>query len=445
MSLIESPPKLDTIFKDTDTISKIVVACHTPELQGLIRKANDRYFYWSDLVHRIPANMQITPEEIWGYLKLGRYANMKVSPITDKNDRPFTYWIPDSLHRSISEIDKLSGDQIITDQPFGLPAKERYIINSLMDEAIASSQLEGASTEYRIAKEMLRSGRKPQNKNEQMIVNNWNAMQFIRENSKVSFSLDNLFELHSILTQDTLKYPSEAGKFRKSDDIHVIYRDEIVYVPPKADTIDGRIIKLIEFANKDDDENWIHPVIKGTMIHFWLAYIHPFTDGNGRTARALMYWYLLSRGYELFQYLSISRHFHRAPGRYVRAYLYAEYDENDLTYFLVYNLLSIQFALNELKKYLKDKQIEISKANYLLSKFRGLNLRQKNLIYHSLQHPDAIYSIEGHKNSHGVAYDTARKDLVVLASKGFLRMERQGRKLLLFSPTGKVIDKLRNK
>ncbi len=445
MSIIESPPKLAVIFKNTERILRVMNACQMPELQGLIRKANDRYFYWSDFVHRIPDNIEIKPEEIWAYLKLSRSTNMRNTPIMDKNNRFFTYWIPDCLHRGISEVDKWSGGQIITDQPFGLPAKEKYIINSLMDEAIASSQLEGASTEYRIAKEMLRSGRKPKDKNEQMIFNNWNAMQFIRENSRTPFSIDKLFELHAILTQETLESPGEAGKFRETDDIHVLYRDEIVHIPPKADTLKGSIDRLLEFINTDDEENWVHPVIKGAMIHFWLAYVHPFTDGNGRTARALMYWYLLSRGYELFQYLSISKHFLRAPGQYVRAYLYVEHDDNDLTYFLVYNLLAIRFALNELRKYFKNKQDEILKANDLLGKFRGLNLRQKSLIYHSIQHPETIYSIEAHKNTHGIAYDTARKDLMLLASKGFLKIEKEGKRLFLFLPTGKAIEKLGRK
>jgi len=444
MSIIESPPKLDPIFQDSGKLLNIVKVCQTQEIQSLIHRANDRYFYWTDLAHRIPANTEIKAEEIWAYLKLGRSANRKIAPIVDKKNQFFTYWIPDCLHRSISEVDKWSGGQIITDQPFGLPAKEKYIINSLMDEAIASSQLEGASTEYRIAKEMLRSGRKPKDKNEQMIFNNWNGMQFIRENNRKPFSMDKLYELHTILTQETLKYPNEAGKLRETDDIHVIYRDEIVHIPPKADTLKEQIKRLIEFVNNDDEENWIHPVIKGAMVHFWLAYYHPFTDGNGRTARALMYWYLLSRGYELFQYLSISKHFLRAPGQYVRAYLYTEQDDNDLTYFLVYNLLSIRFALNDLRKYFKYKQQEIAKANELLGRFRGLNLRQKSLIYHSLQHPDTIYTIEAHKNTHGIAYDTARKDLMALVTKGFLKIEKEGKRLLVFLPTGKTIDKLRN-
>jgi Fic family protein len=107
-------------------------------------------------------------------------------------------------------------------------------------------------------------------------------------------------------------------------------------------------------------------------------------------------------------------------------------------------LLSIRFALNELGKYLRNKQLEIAKANELLIKFRGLNLRQKGLIYDSIQHPDTVYTIEAHKNTHGIAYDTARKDLMNLAAKGFLKTKKEGKRLLLFLSTGKAVEKLRN-
>ena len=221
------------------------------------------------------------------------------------------------------------------------------------------------------------------------------------------------------------------------------YRDEVVFIPPKASEVEGRMIKLLEFAGIDDEDNWIHPVIKGAMIHFWLAYIHPFVDGNGRTARALMYWYLLSRNYTLFQYLSISKHFLEAPGQYVKSYLYTEHDDNDLTYFLAYNLNSVRSALVELRKYLKKKQNEVASANQLLTKYRGLNYRQKSLVYHSIQHPDHVYTVEAHKNTHGIAYDTARKDLMTLASKCFLRKEKEGKRLFLFFPSGSAIEKLK--
>lgn len=228
------------------------------------------------------------------------------------------------------------------------------------------------------------------------------------------------------------------------DDIIVSYNNETVHVPPLAETLPQRVEALCHFANNNDDEQWIHPAIKGAIIHFWLAYDHPFTDGNGRTARALMYWYLLSRKYLLFEYLAISRYFLRAPGQYARAYLYTETDDGDLNYFLQYNLRAITLAIMDLRLYLSRKQKEISRSNELLRSYRGLNARQKTLIYHAIQHPDAMYRIEEHKNYHGIVYQTARMDLLHLATKGFLKKQKQGKEFI-FLPCEGMIEKLRAK
>ena len=443
MSLIAPPPNIKKVFEDLKSISRVLLVGENPQLRELLYKANDQYMYWSDILHRVPKGLNFKAEEIWAYLKIVRSANSKSTPLSDKDNRSFTFWTPDGLHKSISEVDKWSGGRIITHQPHALPSKEKYIISCLMDEAIASSQLEGASTEHQVAKEMLRSGRKPKDKHEQMIFNNWKAMQYIRQNIKNELTLDRLIELHILLTQNTLDDPNDCGRLRETDDIEVRYKDEVVHIPPKAHTLKDRLVNLFKFANTDEEATWIHPVIKGAMIHFWLAYDHPFVDGNGRTARALMYWYLLNRDYDLFQYLSISKHFLRAPGQYARAYLYTEHDDNDLTYFLIYNLDSIRVALQELVNYLQTKQHELSEVNRLLQKFKGLNFRQKSLVYHSIQYPETVYSIDTHKNTYGLAYETARKDITALVSKGFLKPQRQGKRRLLFYATGKSIEKIK--
>lgn len=443
MSIIEPVPNLIPLWQDASRISRIFTLSQTETVQKFIRRANDKYYYWEDLHYRIPQGIDLSAEEIWLYLKMIRAANRKTAPFKDKRGRSFTYWIPDSLHRAMSEVDQWSGGVITTDRPMAMPSKERYIISSLMDEAIASSQLEGASTEYRIAKEMLRTGRKPSDKNERMIINNWHAMQHIRANQKKSFTPEALCEIQSILTQGTLEYPEEAGKLRMRDDIVVRYLGREVHQPPPSEQLKERVKALCDFANQEDEENWVHPVLKGAMIHFWLAYDHPFTDGNGRTARALMYWYLLKRNYALFEYLSISKHLVRAPGQYVRAYLYTEMDDDDLTYFLIYNLRAIRFALQNVRKYLERKHGEVAAANNLLRSFRGLNARQKSLVYHAIQHEDGIYTIEAHKNTHGVGYETARRDMMQLVTRGFLKKEREGRRLFVFIPSERMLEKLR--
>jgi Fic family protein len=442
MTLREPIPEVRSLFEDKDKLLEIMKLGTKPELRDLISRANEEYFSWGDIKNRIPRGSNVKAEDVWAYVKIGRSINYQLSPFQDKNGTPFQYWIPPCLYRLISEVDRWTGGTLISAFP-GLPTKERYIIRSLMDESIASSRLEGASTEYRVAKEMLRTGRGPNDKNEQMIVNNWNAMRFIREKAESPLSIEMLLKIQEILTDNTLEHPEDSGRFREGD-VDVVYRDEVVHRAPGAELVQPHMGRLCAFANDNQSREWIHPVIKGVMLHFWIGYIHPFGDGNGRTARAVMYWYLLNQGRELFQYLSISKHFLRSPGQYVKSYVNSEKDDNDLTYFLIYNLNAIRFGLDELRNYLQEKQDEIASANKLLRATRGLNERQKSIIFHALQHPDTTYTIEAHKNSLGISYQTARNDLLSLSKKGFFKVEKEGPKRLLFLPIDRMLEKLRS-
>lgn len=437
---IVAPPSLQEIFVRID-LGRLLPQVDTPEFQAIISRANEKYFHWDDFRYLQPMPEGFSNEELWALLKVARTANRRTVVFSDKNGKPFSYWIPDSVLRHLNQIDLFSGKTIITQHPGSLPSKEQYVVSSLMEEAIASSQLEGAATTRKEAKEMLRSGRQPKNHHERMILNNWRAITYIRENRGKEITLERIFQLHRLVTTDTLD-PSESGQLRTTDDINVVYKDEIVHTPPKADTLKKRMDQFCEFANKDDPNNWIHPVIKGAMLHFWLAYDHPFTDGNGRTARALLYWYVLSRGYSLFEFLAISRCFVRSPGQYVRAYLHTETDDGDLTYFLMYNLRAIKQAIREVENYIQKKQKEIITSNDLLRKYRGLNSREKTLIFHAIRHPEEIYTIEKHKTYHQIVYETARKDLLHLVKKGFLIREKFGHEYV-FMAAGPLIEKLR--
>lgn len=445
MPIVQPPPDSSKELIDLLIDPRFQDKTNDPEFKKIIQRANERYMPWEKFQY-LPMPPDFSHEAAWGYLKLGRGVNRKYIPLVDKQDKPFSCWSTDSMLRALNGIDLWSGGTLIADHPGSLPPKEQYIISSLMEEAIASSQLEGAATTRQVAKEMLRSGRKPANINEQMILNNWETMQYIRANRGMKLTPAKLMEIHILVTEKTLSDPHEAGRLRMRDDIIVSYNNETVHVPPLAETLPQRVEALCNFANNSDSdsEHWIHPVLKGAIIHFQLAYDHPFTDGNGRTARALMYWYLLSRRYLLFEYLAISRYFLRAPGQYARAYLYTETDEGDLNYFLQYNLRAISLAIMDLRLYLNKKQKEISRSNELLRSYRGLNARQKTLIYHAIRHPEEMYTIERHKNYHGIVYQTARMDLLQLAIKGFIKKEKQGKEFV-FLPREGMIEKLRVK
>jgi Fic family protein len=209
---------------------------------------------------------------------------------------------------------------------------------------------------------------------------------------------------------------------------------DVVHTPPPAHELSARMAQLCEFANGDDENTFIHPVIRAMILHFWIGYDHPFVDGNGRTARALFYWCMLSRGYWLAEYVSISRILRKAPGKYMRSFLYTESDGNDLTYFLIYQLDVFQRAIKELQSYLRRKMEQMREVNALLRSSVDFNHRQLAILSHALKHPGHRYTIQSHKQSHGIVYQTARADLLELADRRLLAQGKSGNAYTFAAP-----------
>ncbi len=234
------------------------------------------------------------------------------------------------------------------------------------------------------------------------------------------------------MTEGTLDNDADAGRFRTADDDVVVADDarmEILHTPPHASEIEPQLIALCNYANNDDGD-FEYPVLKAIVLHFWLAYLHPFVDGNGRTARALFYLYMLKRGYWLFEYLAISRVILGRRGQYDKAYLYSEQDDCDMTYFVTFNLHAIEQAIEELHEYMSRKSEEDGRLQKSLKRDLSLNHRQRAVLIRALKDPSVQVTMESHAASHAVAYATARADLLSLTEAGYLLQQRAGRKFL---------------
>lgn len=200
-----------------------------------------------------------------------------------------------------------------------------------------------------------------------------------------------------------------------------------------------RLEKLCCFANLgEDDEPFVHPVIRAILLHFMLGYIHPFVDGNGRTARALFYWSMARQKYWLMEYISISRLLKKAPAQYGRAYLYTETDDNDVTYFIIHQLETIERAIQALYEYLEKKATQQQSAEKLLRHSpeyaSQLNHRQVALLSHALKHPGHDYTVASHRRSHNITQETSRTDLNKLVGMGLLDKVKRGRAFMYYSP-----------
>jgi Fic family protein len=422
----ETPPSFGSLYQEIQETGRIA------SIFGAVRSAStmDRYLHWDEIKYR-PAPKDLTPREHWFGLKIHRHGQLKAIPLEDLQGSAFQFSVPEFLQKHLHELDLKAGGNVgMFSESITSETKDRYVVSSLIEEAITSSQLEGATTTRPVAKEMIRSNRPPRGKAERMILNNYLTMQKVRELKNKPLSKELVFELHCMITEGTLEDSSAAGRFRSKeenvrvvDDYGAVYHD-----PPSAETLDKRMEAMCRFANGDDEgDRFIHPVVRAMVLHFWLAYDHPFVDGNGRTARALFYWSMLRSGYWLFEFISISHVIVKGPIQYARAFLYTETDENDLTYFLAYHGKIICRAVDALMDYIREKQDEQRRVQLLLRKSASFNYRQQAILSHALRHPGFQYSVQSHATSHQISLITARKDLVGLADKNLLTFRQVGK------------------
>jgi Fic family protein len=282
---------------------------------------------------------------------------------------------------------------------------------------------------------MIQEGREPTTRSEQMILNNYAAMRRVLQFVDRPLTPALVIELQRILTDGTLDDPDAVGRYRRADE-DIVIEDETgtrLHTPPPAGQLADRMEAMCDFANGngDGDGEFIPPAVRAILLHLWLAYDHPFVDGNGRTARALFYWSMARQGYWLCEYVSISRILKKARNQYARSYLYTESDQNDATYFILYQLRVLLRAIEELHHYLARKAAEIHDAEDLIRRASSvrteLNPRQLALLNHALKRPDARYTVQSHQRSHGTSYETARADLSKLAEQGLLEQRKFGR------------------
>jgi Fic family protein len=407
----------------------------------------DRYLHW-DKLRYLPPPERLSSEQWWLRVKLARGDELRSLPLTDRDGRAFGYTLPDMVLRQLHHIDQRCGGEVAMDEVVTSEreAGRRFLVNSLMEEAIRSSQLEGATTSRVVAKEMLRSGRAPTNRSERMILNHYRALDFMREEMGDTLTPETILELHRIVTEGTLDDPTAAGRLQRPGEprVAVFDRDgeDPIHIPPPAEQLPDRMELLCRFANEDDGESFIHPVVRAILLHFWLAYDHPFEDGNGRTARILFFWAMHAQGYWLAEYLPISRLIRNAPAKYAQAFVETETDGGDTTYFLIHQLEVLERAIADLHVYLKRKVSEVRDVEELLHGNADLNGRQLALLTDAARRPGAVYSFDSHATSHRVSHETARSDLRALVSRGFLSSRRKGRRHL-FDPAPDLPQRLK--
>lgn len=411
--MMELPPKIEK-----RAFSDALFGKTSEEINFLVDQINEEYDYWDKVKYKKPLPNGVTPEMLWSYVKASRLKQSVM--IWDKYG--IKLCVTSHIQRLCHEFDMLFGSFWSSENDSQSAERKYYLASSLMEEAIYSSQMEGASTTRVVAKEMLRKNKSPQNKSQQMIVNNYNTIRYITQHRNDPLTEENLLHIHRLMTENTLDDPNNAGRFRTNDEVVVadVVANEIVYTPPTYKEIPDFLDAICYMFNEDNPRVFLHPIIKGIVIHFMLAYMHPFVDGNGRTARALFYWYMLKENYWLTEYMSISRVIAKSKKSYEKTFRYSENDENDIGYFVAYNLRALKISFQQLSDYIQRKQKEKKAANAFMAS-GNVNQRQALILQQFAEDPDLVLTVKEVQTRFSVASMTARKDLSELVQQGYLQ------------------------
>lgn len=392
------------------------------------------YRPWEYYFRAEPVPDGLMREEWWYAVRTARASTARPTPFIMTDGTRLTFNLPDRFLRLNEEITAQARGQV------ELPAevatqgvRDRYLINSLYEEAITSSQMEGASTTRRDAKKMLREKKDPRTRSERMILNNFLALEFVRDHLGEELTPEFICGVHRIVTDGTLDEAEDAGRLQRQGEERIrIYGSEgdeqLLHVPPPAEELPERLQRLCDFANGVGEyaSQYVPPLVRALVVHFMMGYDHYFVDGNGRTARVIAQWVMLREGFFLMDFVPVSRLLHKAPAQYARSFREVEQDEGDLTYFLIWHAEVMCRAIRELHEYLARKSKEMEQMKHLLRRTE-LNNRQIGVIEEALKDSAFTVTAAAHADKYRVTLQTAHVDLRGLEDGGYLMRVKRGR------------------
>lgn len=395
-----------------------------------------RYLSFDELQYRV--DKSINAKLAWHFIQ--RVRNNQLKPVIKlgTSSTKCKFFLTHVIQKACSEVDRYTTDaalELICSK-IGERKNFEYLINNLIeDEAISSSQLEGAATTTRVAKTLLKQRREPRTLDEKMIIGNFHMMNFAWENRDQPLSLDLIKELHIVGVQgiqDNKYYP---GKIRDTDDVEIVNEiGDVIYTPPSSKNLKERLDRLSKWANTRHDEvdsnHFLHPLIKAITLHFAIGYEHPFYDGNGRVARSLFYWYLFKNKFAAFRYIPISSLLKKAPVQYAKSYLYTETDNMDLTYFLNYQCNIISRAVKQFRTTYETHRKNMEEFNQWLWEsglLEKLDYRQHILLQIAKNETESYFTANEVQYNLGCSYNTAAKTLNKLVDLKLFKKEKKGR------------------
>lgn len=395
-----------------------------------------RYLPFNELYRRFPSALD--PQLAWSVVRDSRQARLtKLAPI-NASLSSLEYFISPTIqeaniaierHTSLASLEWMAHQLGEGDVERG--SFRNVLENLVKDEAISSSQLEGAATTTRVARDLLLNNRKPESVSEKMILGNFRLMQAAWAEKDQPLSLDLIKQLHHVGMSDINDKQYQPGRLRQTDDVVVVdAAGDVVHTPPLAQELESRLEFVADWFNTIEPSPSCSAFVIATSLHFAIGFEHPFHDGNGRLARALFYWTMFKYGYHAFRYISISALLNEAPVKYGKSYIHTETDNMDMTYFIDYQSKVVTRAIDQ---FLQDFSVLLDRYQNFKQQFESselykkINEKQRTVII--LVHNIGIKTVNAAwvQTMVGCSYNTAASVLNGLTELGVFQREKVGR------------------
>ena len=383
-------------------------------MERLIVEFMDRYLSRREIVHRLPVSQPIS--KFWPELQKARRERGTALPLLDQAGQPFWFVLNASIEKQCDQIAALARREVA----FSGVEFDKLFENAVIDEAVYSSMIEGAFTTREAAVGFIRKQKAPANESEQMVKNNYDALTFVLEHLDEPITEQTILTIAQFVTHDAVE--EQVCGYRTSS-VVVGSAENVVYTPPKAAEVPRMMRRLVAFIAESE----LHPILKACIAHFDLVYIHPFGDGNGRTARALSYMMLLQAGYDFFRYFSISGLVAKERGKYYRSMQNVEESDSDMTYFIDCYSGMLSRTVAKMEQHLTHHVLAERRVK-ALSEQGELNDRQVKGVKWLLESVNESVTVEAWKKKYKTATETARRDLLLLCEQGVLERRAEGRK-----------------
>ena len=378
-------------------------------MQELISAYLEKYLPRRDIIHRLPVSMPIS--SFWPELQMARREKSQALPLFSAEGKPFWWVLTQSISSQSEAVISLARRELV----FEGAEYEEAFREAVLDEAAYSSIIEGAFTTKLEAREFIDNGRSPKNKSEQMVKNNYEALTYVLEHIDEPITEQTVFGIYALITKGTLAADVPTDAYRSQPVFVQSGRGEIVHTGPEAEKVPGMMTALLDFINNSE----LPPLLKACIAHFYFVYVHPFVDGNGRTARALSFMMLLQAGYDFFRYFSISGVIAGERAKYYKAIKDVEDDDFDMTYFIDYYTGMLARAVKAMEEQLVNKVALAQTLEGLRA--AGMSSRVVDGAEWILSGPNRSVTIKAWQKKFGVVLETARQDLFKLEKAGIVK------------------------